>query len=155
MILLGQSVSLLKNYLTHFVFLKLSVNVFCQFVSNFFDNFWHSLDFFGVVFNTRSARVKNYTKKLSKMPQIVDKIQGKKFSRQKNINTRLSGIQRGLNSYCLFFPNTSLLYFCNILKDLQILGKWLFTAPRDHRVCLDLLSRLRYDRTYHHVMKIK
>ena len=55
---------------------------FPQFVLNFFDNFRHFLDFFGLVFDTRYARVENYTKKLSKMPQIVDKIREKKFSRQ-------------------------------------------------------------------------
>ena len=58
---------------------------FPQFVLNFFDNFRHFLAFFGVVFDTRYARVKNYTKTHSKMSQIVDKIREKKFSHQKTL----------------------------------------------------------------------
>ena len=47
---------------------------FPQFVLNFFDNLRHFWEFFGLVFDTRYARVENYTKKLSKMSQIVKKI---------------------------------------------------------------------------------
>ena len=49
---------------------------FPQFVLNFFDNFRHFLVY---------ASVENYTKKCLKMSQIVDKIQEKKFSRQKTL----------------------------------------------------------------------
>ena len=62
---------------------------FPQFVLNIFNNFQHFLAFIGVIFNTRYACVENYTKKRSKMSQIVekilDKIQEKKFSRQKTL----------------------------------------------------------------------
>ena len=50
---------------------------FLNSVENFVDNLRHFQEFFGVVFYTCYARVKNYTKKVEKMLKICLKIQDK------------------------------------------------------------------------------
>ena len=86
----SKSVSLLQNFLTHFAFLKLSVNVFCQVI---FPSI--CLEFFGLFLcsfrhkRSECRKLNQLHKNLSKMPQIIkkilDKIKEKMFYRQKTL----------------------------------------------------------------------